>query len=314
MTISISNFSVNNTAPVGAIIGVLTAQDESGTTIPCSFTLTKNSAGFFAIAGSNLVTARAPILPGTYSVRVHANGIYLRFGSNAVFNIGVNVAAPPPPPPPLPSATYIISVGSNSVDGGGGWFGLVPAVALGATNAGQGQQWTWNGSTFANVYTAANPGGAVSGPYMADHGDGTVTQTSPGDTWTVSASGSGYTVRNKRTGLYLSIVANVLAMSSTQTAWTLSAPPSPTAITLSPASVTIPDNAPAGTLIATAAVTMSDGSTFSGTLTTSDTNYFSVSGLNIVTARAFTSADDGARSTVITASQGGQSLTRELSI
>jgi hypothetical protein len=101
MTISISNLSINNTAPTGTVIGVLTAQDASGTIIPCSFTLTKNSAGFFAISGNSLVTARAPILAGTYSVRVHANGTSVRFGSSCVFNISVNIAAPPPPPPPL---------------------------------------------------------------------------------------------------------------------------------------------------------------------------------------------------------------------
>jgi hypothetical protein len=88
----------------------------------------------------------------------------------------------------------------------------------------------------------------------------------------------------------------------------------PTGITLSPASATIPDNATAGTVIATANVTMSDGSQFTGTLTTSDTNFFAISGLNIVTARAVTSGDDGTRSTVITASQGGQALSTEFSI
>jgi hypothetical protein len=88
----------------------------------------------------------------------------------------------------------------------------------------------------------------------------------------------------------------------------------PIAITLSPASVTIPDNAPAGTLVATANVTMSDGSQFKGTLTTSNTNLFAISGMNIVTARALTSADDGAFSTVITASQGGQAFSVEFSI
>jgi hypothetical protein len=88
----------------------------------------------------------------------------------------------------------------------------------------------------------------------------------------------------------------------------------PTAITLSPASVTIPDNAPAGTLLATAAVTMSDGSQFTGTLTTSNASFFAISGLNIVTAQALTSAADGTQSTVITASQGSQSLSMELSI
>jgi hypothetical protein len=88
----------------------------------------------------------------------------------------------------------------------------------------------------------------------------------------------------------------------------------PTAITLSPASPTIPDNAPAGTVIATANVTMSDGSQFQGTLTSSVTDFFAISGLNIVTTRAVTSADDGMHSTVITATQGGQALFTEFSI
>jgi hypothetical protein len=92
------------------------------------------------------------------------------------------------------------------------------------------------------------------------------------------------------------------------------ASPTPTAITLSPANATIPDNAPAGTVIATAHVTMSDGSQFTGTLATSDTNFFTISGLNIVTARAFTSADDGTHSTVITASQGAQSFSIKFSV
>src|SRR5262249_13639724 len=126
----------------------------------------------------------------------------------------------------------------------------------------------------------------------------------------------GYRVLNNRTGRYLSTVSNALAMSSTQTVWTIAAPPlpSPTAITLSPASATIPDNAPAGTLIGTANVTMSDGSQFTGKLSTSDTNLFAISGLNIITARALTSTDDGAHSTVITASQGGQSFSMEFSV
>jgi hypothetical protein len=88
----------------------------------------------------------------------------------------------------------------------------------------------------------------------------------------------------------------------------------PTAITLSPASATIPDNAPAGTVIATANVTMSDGSQFTGTLTTSNTSFFAISGLNIVTAQALTSAADGTQSTVITAVQGTQALAKEFSV
>ncbi len=318
MTISISNLTINNNAPAGTVVGVLTARDASGTVIPCNFTLTKNSAGFLAISGDSLVTAfSGSILAGNYSVRVHANGTNTRFSGNAVFNISVNIATPPPPPPiTLPNGTYIISLGSNSVDGGFGYFGIVPFVQLNPTNSGTGQQWVWNGSLFRNVAVAGGGSSGASGPYMADNGDGTVTENATGDGWTVSSSGNGYTVRNNRTGRYLSIVSNVLAMSSTQTVWTISAPPSPspTAITLSPVGATVPDNAPAGTLLATAKVTMSDGSQFAGTLTTSDTNFFTISGSNIVTARAFTSADDGARSTVITASQGSQSFSMEFSV
>jgi hypothetical protein len=95
-------------------------------------------------------------------------------------------------------------------------------------------------------------------------------------------------------------------------------PPSgavPIAIALSPASATTPDNAPAGTVLTTATVTMSDGSQFAGTLTSSDTTgFFAISGLNLVTARALTSADDGLHSTVITASQNNQSVSMEVSI
>ncbi len=73
MTIQISNLILNNNAPKATIIGVLAAYDASGTIIPCTFTVTKNSAGFFAISGNNLVTAfSGSISPGTYSVRVRA--------------------------------------------------------------------------------------------------------------------------------------------------------------------------------------------------------------------------------------------------
>jgi hypothetical protein len=91
-------------------------------------------------------------------------------------------------------------------------------------------------------------------------------------------------------------------------------PGTPIAIRLSPASATIPDNAPAGTVLTTATVTMSDGSQFAVTLTSSDTSgFFAISGLNIVTARALTSADDGTHSTTIAALQGSQSVSVELS-
>jgi len=90
----------------------------------------------------------------------------------------------------------------------------------------------------------------------------------------------------------------------------------PVALTLTLPSPTMTDNAPVGTVLATANVTMSqDGSQFTGTLTVSDTTgFFAVSGMNIVTARALTSADDGMHKTTITVQQSGQSLSARLSI
>ena len=103
MTISISNLTANSAASPGTVVGVLTALDASGTVIPCNFTLTKNSAGYFAISASNLVTTWSkPPVPGFYSVRIHGNGTSTKFSGNARFTITVNAAAPPPPPPPPP--------------------------------------------------------------------------------------------------------------------------------------------------------------------------------------------------------------------
>ena len=103
MTIQISNLTVNNNAPQATIIGVLAAYDASGTIIPCTFTLTKNSAGFFAVSGYNLVTAfSGSISPGIYSVRVRALGPATGFIASAIFNVSVIASPSPPPPPPPP--------------------------------------------------------------------------------------------------------------------------------------------------------------------------------------------------------------------
>jgi hypothetical protein len=77
---------------------------------------------------------------------------------------------------------------------------------------------------------------------------------------------------------------------------------------------TIPDNAPRRHCDCDCQCRCQTALKFAGVLTTSDTNFFAMSGLNIVTARAYTSADDGTYSTVITASQGGQSVSMEFSI
>src|SRR4051812_49896461 len=108
MTITIDNLTVSDRALAGTAIGVLSAQDSSGTMIPCNYVLTKGSIGHFAISADKLITAwkRVPAVAGYYSVRVHAIGINTRFSGSATFTvvIGTSVEAPPPPsaPPPEP--------------------------------------------------------------------------------------------------------------------------------------------------------------------------------------------------------------------
>ena len=65
----------------------------------------------------------------------------------------------------------------------------------------------------------------------------------------------------------------------------------------------IPDNSPAGTIVAKAAVTMSPaGATFTGPLVSSDP-LFAAQGADIVLSRAVTPADDGTPAATITALQ-----------
>ena len=74
-----------------------------------------------------------------------------------------------------------------------------------------------------------------------------------------------------------------------------------TQVTLDPASPTILDNSPAGTLVAKAAVAMSPPSAvFAGALVSSNPLY-TFKGLNVVLARAVTPADDGLAGAHITA-------------
>jgi hypothetical protein len=65
------------------------------------------------------------------------------------------------------------------VDGGFGANGATPAVRLFQTTSGNPMQsWRWSGSTFENV--------GYSGHYLADAGNGTVSEPTSGDTWVVT--------------------------------------------------------------------------------------------------------------------------------
>jgi hypothetical protein len=188
MTILISNLSVASNAPAGTIVGVLTATDANGNTVPCDFILTKRAGGYFAISSNDLITSwSGSILPGYYSVRVRATGVNTRFSASATFTINV---------------------------------------------------------------AAVNP-----------------------------------------------------------------APPTPIGITFTPNTVSLPDNSVAGTTVANFSVSMSDGSTFSGTLSASPADTVAVSNNNrLILARALDAADDGSQSWSVTATENGGSVSNSIQV
>jgi hypothetical protein len=51
MTITIDNLMINNNAPAGTVIGVLTGGDAAGNVVPCNYRLTKGASGFFCHFG-----------------------------------------------------------------------------------------------------------------------------------------------------------------------------------------------------------------------------------------------------------------------
>jgi hypothetical protein len=70
MSMSLSNLVISTKAPVNTIIGQLALYDQSGAAMATKFQLTQNSAGYFVNSGNSLMTSRASIAPGFYSVRV----------------------------------------------------------------------------------------------------------------------------------------------------------------------------------------------------------------------------------------------------
>jgi hypothetical protein len=291
MTIYLRNLAVPSNAPAGTVIGTLSAE-EGNTAIPCTFTLLNNPNNYFAVSGSNLVIAQnADMVPGQYSVQVSATPISPSVSST--FTITVAAAAPPAPPPAPPA----------------------PPPAPPAP--------------------PPAPPAPPPDPPTAYPGQGQIIDSS-GNVWTVTTGGqiakNGVVDPVTNSVILLLYYNNLVYQETTWTnsngqnlfwfwfngAWsgpvTDPRPPHPTAISLAPVNTTIADNSPAGTRLATAAVTMSDGSKFTGTLTTSNTDFFAVSGLDIVTARALSAADDGTQTTIITATQGGQSFSMSFSI
>lgn len=80
------------------------------------------------------------------------------------------------------------------------------------------------------------------------------------------------------------------------------------------ADATLPDNLPAGAIIAAIHVEMSDGSAFAGELVAEPAEIVTVSGSNMVLVRGLTPADGGEDIWEVTATQDGYSATAELTV
>ena len=300
MAITISNLSISNTALAGTPIGVLTTTDASGTVIPCNYMLTKGSIGYFAIAGSDLVSAwSAPATPGQYSVRIRAIGSNTRFSGSATFTVDIGMAAPPPPSIQINGSTSPVTVSAGAT--------ISATVANGPGNPGD-----WLG-----VYAVGAPtvyGNPPSWKWLStDDARGSI-PPAPGVT-----AGTVHLVVPKQAGQYevRFFSNNSFTLGATSAAITVqitAPPPVPTSVTLTPASLSLPDNSPIGTPASTTAVAMSDGSAFAGVLSVSPVGLVMPTALNLVLGRALTTADDGSRDCTVTATQNGSSVSANLTL
>ncbi len=89
MSMSLSNLVISTKAPANTIIGQLALYDQSGNNMATKFQLTQNSAGYFVNSGNSLMTTRASIAPGFYSVRVHGVAQMERWKETGTFVIQV---------------------------------------------------------------------------------------------------------------------------------------------------------------------------------------------------------------------------------
>ena len=121
-----------------------------------------------------------------------------------------------PPPSGLPAGTYNFAAGLTSIDGGFGyWCYPEPGVRTYQTNDGDGQRWKWNGSTLENVI-GSNPGCPGPGVFLTEAANATATRAA-GDTYAIAVSGTGWTIKDSRTGHYLGANGT---FGSTATVWT----------------------------------------------------------------------------------------------
>ena len=123
--------------------------------------------------------------------------------------------------------------------------------------------------------------------------------------WTGSLQPGYYSVLIRATGIgtVFSASGNFMVTVSPGSAGT------PTGIAFIPAAVSLPDTSLAGTIVATFAVSMSDGSPFAGTLVALPAGTVAISGnTRLVLGRALTLADVGSHQWTVAASQNGETF------
>jgi hypothetical protein len=292
-TITLTNATIADSAASGSVIGTFNVSS-------LQLLVTDPSHPYFALSGTNLLTHwSSPPPDGTYQIWVYAVG-----APPAMFVIKITAATVLPP-------TVQVNGTSNPVTVAGG------AIITATAANGPGNPLDWLG-----VFAVGAPSGdatLASWKYLSnDANSAPVSGVKSGTVHlAVSTPPGKYEVRFFLNNGY-AVIATSAAITATGVAPPPPPPPPPTAtvqqVTLTPATVSLPDNSAMGTSLSAIAVAMSDGSAFAGSLSIAANNMVAISGNNAVLARAMSVSDDGAHSVVITATQGGSSKTASLAI
>jgi hypothetical protein len=89
MPVLIDKMALSSKAPVGTVVGTMTLLDEGAVARRTNYILEEDSAGFFGISGSSIVTLRTPIPVGNYCLNMRLSAQFIRFTDKASFVISV---------------------------------------------------------------------------------------------------------------------------------------------------------------------------------------------------------------------------------
>jgi len=89
MSIRLSNLTVSGNAAAGTVVGDLALVDASAAPMTANFLLGDGSAGFFGVSGVHIVTIKASLPPGNYSVFVEGVGTRAYWREEGYFAITV---------------------------------------------------------------------------------------------------------------------------------------------------------------------------------------------------------------------------------